>query len=286
MKKERLVWSCAGRRLSCTTRPWVMGVLNVTPDSFSDAGEFFDKKKAYGRAVAMAREGADIIDVGGESTRPGARPVHWKEEQKRVIPVIKALARQKNVLISCDTSKYEVAAAAIEAGAHIINDVTALQADPRIARECAQARTGIVLMHMRKNPLLMQRNPRYRDVIKEIRDFLAQRIDFARSRGIHFSQIAIDPGIGFGKTVTHNLAIINGLGEFARLGRPIVLGMSRKSFIGAILGEKDPRARVTGSIVAAVYAARKGANVLRVHDVAATRGALRISEALYNEKVR
>jgi len=263
-----------------------MGVLNVTPDSFSDAGEFFDKKKAYGRAVAMAREGADIIDVGGESTRPGARPVHWKEEQKRVIPVIKALARQKNVLISCDTSKYEVAAAAIEAGAHIINDVTALQADPRIARECAQARTGIVLMHMRKNTLLMQRNPPYRDVIKEIRDFLAQRIDFARSRGIHFSQIAIDPGIGFGKTVTHNLAIINGLGEFARLGRPIVLGMSRKSFIGAILGEKDPRARVTGSIVAAVYAARKGANVLRVHDVAATRGALRISEALYNEKVR
>ncbi len=262
-----------------------MGIVNVTPDSFSDAGECMRAKDAIARAQLMITQGADIIDIGGESTRPGAAPVSWREELKRILPVVKALKKNARALVSCDTSKFEVACEALAQGADIINDVTALRGDTRIARECARAGAGVILMHMRGAPATMQRYPRYKEVTREITQFLRQRIRYALEEGVLFSSIAVDPGIGFGKTLAHNIEIIHNAKRLHLLRRPVLLGMSRKSFIGALV-DKKPKERLSGSIAACVYAMQQGVDIVRVHDVAETRDALRVAEALITQKVR
>ena len=265
--------------------PQLMGIVNVTPDSFSDCGEYLDPERAIAHCRELLAEGAEILDIGGESTRPGAAAVGADEESGRVLPVIAGLAaeRARGARISIDTSKAEVAAAAIEAGATIVNDVTAL-ADPAMAPLCAAASeparpVELVLMHMQGTPRTMQADPVYDDVVSDVRDFLTNRIERALAAGIVEERIWIDPGIGFGKTLEHNLELLRRLGELRSLGRPIVLCTSLKSFIGKLTG-REVGERLGGSIATAVLGARAGAEVLRVHDVAATRDALRVAEAV------
>jgi dihydropteroate synthase len=255
----------------------VMGIVNVTPDSFSDGGRYLapDAAIAHGRELLAA--GADLLDVGGESTRPGAAAVAASEEKSRVLPVIEALAAD-GARVSVDTSKPEVAEAALEAGAEIVNDVTAL-GDPAMAAVCAKARCGVVLMHMKGTPRTMQDDPTYDDVVAEVREFLAGRLEVAVAAGVDRERIWVDPGIGFGKTVEHNLELIARLELIAGLGRPVVVGASRKRFIGVITG-RPVGERVGGSIAAGVVAAAAGAAVLRVHDVAATVEALRVADPI------
>jgi dihydropteroate synthase len=266
-----------------TARTLVMGILNVTPDSFSDGGDFADAERAVAHARAMVADGADMIDVGGESTRPGSAPVSEGEELRRVLPVVEQL---RGVTISVDTTKAVIAERALAAGARIVNDISALRFDARMVEVVRDAGVGVVLMHMQGAPGTMQVEPRYDDVVAEVRDFLAERIAFAESRGIKKSQIAVDPGIGFGKTVAHNVALLSRLEVFASLGCPIVVGASRKSFIGKILAaagtqpEHGPKDRLAGSVAVAAWAAARGAGVLRVHDVAETVGAVRVIEAV------
>ena len=267
--------------------PQLMGIVNVTPDSFSDGGEYLDPEVAIAHGRELVAEGAQILDIGGESTRPGAAEVGAAEERARVLPVIAGLAAGERggapARISIDTSKAEVAAAAIEAGATIVNDVTAL-ADPEMAPLCAAAAEPkrpieLVLMHMQGTPRTMQEDPVYDDVVTDVRDFLAARIERALAAGVAEERIWIDPGIGFGKTLEHNLELLRRLGELRSLGRPIVLGTSRKSFIGKITG-REVGERLGGSIASAVLGVRAGAEVLRVHDVAATRDALAVAAAV------
>ncbi len=245
----------------------IMGVLNVTPDSFSDGGKYFDKRKAVLRAVRMAGEGAGIIDVGGESTRPGARDISAREEISRVIPVIEILSRKLDIPISIDTRKAEVARLAIEAGAKIINDVSGLKYDPDMAKVAAKSGAELIVMHMKGSPRDMQSSPRYKNLISEIKSALGESIEIALTAGVDKNKIIIDPGIGFGKTTSHNLEILNRLGEFKALGAPICIGVSRKSFIGKILGLDKTESRFAGTIAACVAAIMKGADILRVHDV-------------------
>jgi dihydropteroate synthase len=259
-----------------TTRTLVMGILNVTPDSFSDGGAFADAGRAVAHAQAMAAAGADIIDIGGESTRPGAAPASAEEEIRRVAPVIEQLC---GLTISVDTTKATVAERALAAGARIVNDISALRFDARMAEVVRDAGAGLVLMHMQGTPRTMQVEPRYGDVVAEVRDFLVERIAFAESRGIKKTQIAIDPGIGFGKTVEHNLALLAHLETFGGLGCPVLVGASRKSFIGNILS-REPQERLAGSVAVAVWAVTHGARIVRVHDVAETVDAVRMAEAI------
>ncbi|MFA5085757.1 MAG: dihydropteroate synthase [Candidatus Omnitrophota bacterium] len=268
------------RRLPYSDRTYVMGVLNVTPDSFYDKGRFFDLKKAVKRALDIEREGADIIDVGGESTRPGASDVGVDEELKRVVPVIRAISKRIKAAISVDTRKSEVAEAALKAGASIVNDVSALRDDPCMAGVVAKYRAGIILMHMKGSPRDMQIDPIYIDVVKDIIKSLKVSINLAKRAGIKDDKIIIDPGIGFGKTVGHNLEILRALECFKKIGYPLCIGTSRKSFIGKILGSKDPEDRLAGSLTTAVIAAVNGANIIRVHDVRLTRQALRITDSI------
>jgi len=254
----------------------IMGIVNVTPDSFSDGGLYLDPEAAIAHGRELVAEGADILDVGGESTRPGAAEVGAAEEIRRVVPVIEAL-RSDGATVSVDTSKAEVAAAAIDAGATIVNDVTAL-ADPSMAPLCAERGVELVLMHMQGTPRTMQENPTYDEVVADVRDFLAARIESAVSAGVAEERIWIDPGIGFGKTVEHNLELIKRLGELRALGRPILLGASRKSFLGKITGS-EVGDRIGGSLAAALIGVQAGADAVRVHDVAATRDALAVLEA-------
>ncbi len=256
----------------------VMGVVNVTPDSFSDGGEFLDPARAVEHAAELVREGADVLDIGGESTRPGAAAVSAEEECDRVVPVLDGLVGV-GVPISIDTSKAEVAEAALDAGASWVNDVTALRADPALGPLCADRGCEVVLMHMLGDPRTMQDDPRYGDVVDDVRSFLADRIEVAVSAGIAEERIWVDPGIGFGKTVEHNLELLRRLGELRSLGRPILVGASRKSFIGKISG-REPGERVGGTIATTVVAAAGGADAIRVHDVRATRDALRVKEAI------
>lgn len=260
--------------------PRLMGVLNVTPDSFSDGGRFERPEDALARAVDMAAEGATVIDVGGESTRPGAAPVDAEEESRRVAPVVAAIARRlPGVWISVDTSKALVARRCLEAGAHVINDVTAL-GDPDMPAVLRDFGAPAVLMHMKGDPRTMQANPAYTDVVAEIRAFFEARLAFAESRGLSRRGFVLDPGLGFGKTTEHNLAILRGLDAFKTLGRPLLVGASRKSFIGRALGSEDrplpPSERGEGSLAVHLWAATRGVDVLRVHDVAATARALRL----------
>jgi dihydropteroate synthase len=272
-----LVLRCASGPLECT-RPVVMGVLNLTPDSFSDGGEYLDPQAALERALALAAQGAALIDLGGESTRPGAEPVPLDEELRRVIALVGRLRPLTRALISIDTSKPEVMRAAAAAGADLINDVYALRAPGALAA-LAESNCAVCLMHMRGEPRTMQQSPQYADVIGEVRTFLERRIEACRAAGIDEARIAIDPGFGFGKTLEHNLTLLRRLEQIRVAGRPILVGLSRKSMIGALTGKGTPE-RVHGSVAAALLAAQNGANILRVHDVAATVDALQVLAAV------
>jgi dihydropteroate synthase len=260
-------------------RPWtVMGVVNVTPDSFSDGGLFLDADRAVAHGAELHAEGAAILDVGGESTRPGAAPVEEDEELRRVVPVIAGLsAAVPDARISIDTSKLAVARAALEAGASYVNDITAFRAEPQVAELVAQAGCDCCLMHMQGEPRTMQDDPRYDDVVSEVAAFLDERARFATDQGIAPERIAVDPGIGFGKTLEHNLELLHRLDEIAALGFPVVVGISRKSFLGRLTGRERPADRVAAGLAANVIAYERGASVFRVHDVAPTVDALRVA---------
>jgi dihydropteroate synthase len=256
----------------------LMGVVNVTPDSFSDGGLYLDPEAAVAHGRALAEAGAEILDVGGESTRPGAEPVGEAEELARVVPVIEGLAGG-GAQISIDTSKAAVAAAALEAGAEIVNDVTALRGDPEMAPLCAGRGATVVLMHMLGEPRTMQEDPRYEDVVVDVKGFLAERLEAAMAAGVDEHRVWLDPGIGFGKTGAHNMELLRRLGELRELGRPLVVGTSRKSFIGKVDGSPADQ-RLGGTIASSVLAAAEGADVLRVHDVAEMRQALTVAAAV------
>jgi dihydropteroate synthase len=255
----------------------IMGVLNVTPDSFSDGGEWFSFEDAVVHGRAMAAQGAAILDVGGESTRPGADPVSQDEEMRRVVPVVEALGGAAQ--ISVDTSKAAVARAALDAGATYVNDVTAFRADPAIAGLVAERGCECCLMHMLGEPRTMQDDPRYDDVVDDIKAFLSERVAFAVGEGIAEDRIAVDPGIGFGKTIDHNLELLRRLDEIAALGFEVVIGTSRKSFLGRLTGRDDPHDRVAATLATTVLAFERGATVFRVHDVAETADALKVAAA-------
>ncbi len=257
-----------------------MGVLNVTPDSFSDGGTFLDKDRAIAHGLNMARDGADVIDVGGESTRPGAKDVSVQEELDRVIPVIEAIRRKASIPVSIDTRKAEVAEAAIKVGAEIVNDVSGLRYDPGMADVAAKHDATLIVMHMKGTPQDMQKAPRYNDLIDEIKASLQESIGLAKRAGAAEDNIIIDPGIGFGKTVEHNLEILNRLGEFKALGRPICIGTSRKSFIGKMLGREDAESMLLGTIATCVIAIMNGARIIRVHDVSRAREAALIADSV------
>jgi dihydropteroate synthase len=259
--------------------PCVMGVLNVTPDSFSDGGLFVHPEAALRQGIAMAGDGAAIVDVGGESTRPGSDPVSVEQEAGRVVPIVEALHGKVAARISVDTSKAEVARRALAAGATIVNDVTALRADPGMAGVAADAGCPVCLMHMLGAPKTMQDDPRYDDVVGEVLRFLEERLSFAVSQGVREEQVLLDPGIGFGKTLEHNLLLLRHLDRFVALGRPVVLGTSRKRFLGAIL-DAEPQDRLFGTVATTVMGALAGAAVFRVHDVRPNVEALRVTEAV------
>src|SRR5918911_3772530 len=259
--------------------PVLMGILNVTPDSFSDGGEFFDPARAVARAQTMLDEGAQIVDVGGESTRPGSNPVSPKEELRRVLPVIQGiLAVRPEAVVSIDTYRASTAGAALDVGTRLINDVTAL-GDPRMADLVAERGCPVVLMHMLGEPKTMQKNPRYEDVVGEVRDFLGRRAERAVRAGVDEENIVLDPGIGFGKTVEHNLALLNRLDVLVELGFPVLVGASRKSFLGKISGG-GPKDRLFGTIATSVVAYERGATLFRVHDVRANKEALAVAAAI------
>jgi len=261
-------------------RPRIMGIVNVTPDSFSDGGLLGSSEVAIAHALKLAAEGADILDIGGESTRPGAEAITVEEELRRVIPVIEGLAGKTTALISIDTRKAEVMRRALAAGAHIINDVAALTYEPACMEVASASGAPVVLMHAQGDPHTMQKAPRYDDCLLDVYDWLAARIDACVAAGIDRGRMIVDPGIGFGKTLAHNLELLAGLSIFHGLGVPILLGASRKSFIGALTGEKVASARVAGSLAAALQGVAQGVQILRVHDVAETRQALTVWEAM------
>jgi dihydropteroate synthase len=259
-------------------KPKLMGVVNVTPDSFSDGGLYLDPEAAISHGEDLAWAGATILDVGGESTRPGAEAVSEAEELRRVVPVVEGLAGL-DAEISVDTSKAAVAAAALDAGAAIVNDVTALRGDGEMGGLCADRGATVVLMHMLDSPRTMQENPVYEDVVDEVKSFLAERVEAAVAAGVAEERIWLDPGIGFGKTAAHNLELLRRLGELRELGRPLVIGASRKSFIGRVDGS-DASERLGGTIASSVLAAAEGAAVLRVHDVAEVGQAMAVAAAI------
>jgi dihydropteroate synthase len=266
-------------RVEMRGRTALMGVLNVTPDSFSDGGKYLDPEKAVAHGVRLAEEGADVIDVGGESTRPGARQIPVEEESQRVIPVIRGLRRVLSIPISIDTCKAEMARRALDEGADIINDVSALRMDPAMVSLAAAERVPVVLMHMQGTPETMQKAPRYGNVVQEVEEFLRSRLQFALENGLDPSRILVDPGIGFGKDLDHNLTLLRSLPALASLGQPLLVGVSRKAFIGKLLGV-DPEERVEGSLAAAVMAVAGGAHMIRAHDVKESSRALRIADAV------
>jgi dihydropteroate synthase len=274
------LWKIAGRTVDLSEHAVIMGVLNVTPDSFSDGGEFFTAGKAIEQGKRMAAEGAQIIDVGGESTRPGAEAVSAEEELARVVPVIAQLRETVSAMISIDTSKADVARAALEAGASIINDVTGGRSDPRMMPLVAESGAGFILMHMQGTPRTMQAAPHYEDVVSEVANFFRQQYARALECGIDSMAIAFDPGIGFGKTVGHNLSLLANLARLRMEERPIVVGVSRKSSLGKMIGSDAMSDRLAPTIAFTAMLRERGANVLRVHDVKENVAALRATEAL------
>jgi dihydropteroate synthase len=259
----------------------VMGVVNVTPDSFSDGGRFLDPERAIAHARDLVAAGADLLDIGGESTRPGAEPVTAAEELERVLPVIEALATDGRVPVSVDTSKADVAAAALRAGARVVNDVTAGRGDPELLEVVAAADAGLVVMHMQGEPRTMQHHPHYDDVVGEVGAFLAARLDVARAAGIRDDALLADPGIGFGKTVAHNLELLARLDSTARaLSVPVVIGASRKGFLGRITGATEPADRDDATLATSVWSFTNGARVVRVHDVASSARVVRLLDVM------
>lgn len=268
------VWEVRGRIIASNARPRVMGILNVTPDSFSDGGQFYDPESAIARGLGLIDEGADILDIGGESSRPGASPVSAEEEIRRVIPVIERLAAESSIPISVDTTKPEVARRALAAGATIVNDIGGLR-DPAMLDVLAASDAGVVIMHMAGTPPTMQANPTYRDVVAEVREYLAAQIELAERRGISRKRVALDPGIGFGKTSEHNWNLLRHLGRFLDLGCVVLVGTSRKSLLGRLTG-RSVDCRLAASVVSSIAAIHLGASVVRVHDVAAMIDAIRV----------
>jgi dihydropteroate synthase len=258
-----------------------MGIVNVTPDSFSDGGAFLDAERAVAHALALVAQGADILDVGGESTRPGARPVSAAEEAARVLPVIEGIRRACDCCISVDTSKAEVAALAIQAGADMINDISGLTFDPRMPSVAAEADVGLVVMHIRGEPRTMQDDPRYEQLFEEVRGALAAAVARAEAAGLARERVWIDPGIGFGKALGHNLELMRRTRDLEEaVGRPVLVGPSRKSFIGQVLDQPDPSQRLMGTAAAVASAVHHGARCVRVHDVAAMRDVVRVTRAI------
>ena len=276
-------WEACGRAIVAGGVPKVMGIVNVTPDSFSDGGMAGTLEGAVAYALRLIAEGADLLDLGGESSRPGAEPVPLDEELRRVIPVVEALRTLVTVPISVDTTKAEVARQALRAGASIVNDIRGLDGDPELSRLVAEAGAGVVLMHMAGTPQTMQVDPRYDDVVREVRDDLARRIERAEASGIPRDRIAIDPGVGFGKTLAHNLELLRNLDRFANLGCALLVGTSRKGFLGTLTG-RPVGGRATASVVSSLAAVARGANVVRVHDVGPMVDAIKVWTALHGLK--
>lgn len=268
-----------GQTISFGDRPLLMGIVNVTPDSFFDGGRFLDPQAAVAHAWRLVEEGADLLDIGAESTRPASVPVEETEERRRLIPVVTAVAKAVSVPISVDTSKAVVAKAAIDAGAVMVNDVTALRGDPAMVDAIVVSGVGVVLMHMQGTPQTMQKAPQYHDVVEEVEDFLAERVRFALERGIAKNQIMLDPGIGFGKTLAHNLDLLAQLRTFTKLGFPLLVGPSRKGFIGELV-EQSVQDRAWGTAGAIALAVEQGAHVLRVHDVAGMKDVVKVAAAI------
>jgi dihydropteroate synthase len=276
-----ILWRIANRAIDLSQHSFIMGVLNVTPDSFSDAGAFFTTDKAVEHGARMMAEGAQIIDVGGESTRPGAAPIAAEEELERVVPVIVKLREMNNeALISIDTTKAAIARRALEAGASIINDVSGGRADPEMMKLAAEKKAAFIIMHMQGTPRTMQSDPHYADVVTEVADFFRQQYARALECGIDSMAIAFDPGIGFGKTVAHNLALLAHLSRLRTNDRPIVVGVSRKSSLGQMIGSTEMSDRLAPTIAFTAMLRERGANVLRVHDVKENVAALRVAERL------
>ncbi|MEX1044656.1 MAG: dihydropteroate synthase [Chthoniobacterales bacterium] len=275
-----MIWRTSRRTFDLTDRGVIMGVINVTPDSFSDGGSFDDADSAVAYGLRLVAEGAEILDIGGESTRPGAAPVPADEEKRRVLPVIEKLAGRTSAALSIDTSKAEVARAAVAAGAEIINDVTALRGDAAMAGVAVESGCGVVLMHMRGTPRTMQQDPHYDNVVREVVEFLRGRLAAARAAGLAADRLAVDPGIGFGKTVEHNLRLIASLGDFAPLGVPVVLGVSRKSFLATAAGCPEVSDRDAPTAALTSLGRELGARIFRVHAARANAEALRMTEAI------
>ena len=266
MDAQTLRWHVGSRVLECGPRTLVMGILNVTPDSFSDGGRFLDHEAAVAHGIRMAEEGADILDVGGESTRPGSDPVSVEEELERVVPVVKRLTAETEAPISIDTRKHEVAAAALDAGAVIVNDVSAGR-DPELLEAVREWGAGLVLMHMLGEPKTMQVEPHYEDVVDEVRAYLRARVEAATAAGIDRDRLCVDPGLGFGKSYRDDLVLMRDVDAFLDLGLPVLVGPSRKSFIGTALGDLPVEQRLEGTAGAVAWMAGRGAHIVRVHDV-------------------
>lgn len=273
-------WLIHSQALDLSKRGLVMGIVNVTPDSFSDGGQYFDEQRAIDHGLELAAEGAAILDVGGESTRPGASPVSVEEELRRVLPVIRGLRAQTKTLISVDTFKAEVAEQALAAGADIINDVSGLLHDPRMAEVAGASSCGLVLMHMKGEPRTMQKNPEYTDVVAEVASFFDQRLTVLAEAGIDPARVVLDPGLGFGKKLEHNLALLRSLSQLGVQDRPLLVGISRKSMIGAVLGNPEMAARTWPTVAVTAYAREHGAHIVRVHDVKPNVDAMRMAEAI------
>jgi dihydropteroate synthase len=274
------LWQTRRRTLDLARHGAIMGVLNVTPDSFSDGGRFVDPELACAHALRLADEGADIIDVGGESTRPGAEPVSEAGELARVVPVIERIRARSDILISVDTSKARIAEAAINAGADIVNDITALAGDPDMPRVVRDSGAGVVLMHMRGTPQTMQLDPRYGDVVGEVRDFLRKRFEAAVACGIDPMRMALDPGIGFGKTPAHNRQLLRHCSEFSLGGRPVLIGVSRKAFLGGLVASQDIADRHWPGVALTSLCRELGARIFRIHEPRPHREALRMTESI------
>lgn len=274
----KITWS--NFSLDFYKKTYIMGILNVTPDSFSDGGLYFDEKKAIEHALRLVDDGADILDIGGESTRPGSEPVSVEEEIRRTIPIIRAISKEIKVPISIDTYKAEVARHALDAGASIVNDISGLRFDPDMPKVVSEYHVPVIIMHIKGRPKDMQQNPVYEALIPEIMDYLRISIRLASKFGIPEDRIIIDPGIGFGKTFEHNLEIIKNLKEFTLLGRPVAVGVSRKAFIGKILGDVPPLERLEGTAAAVAISIFNGANIVRVHDVKEMARVAKVADAI------
>ncbi|MGQ9508631.1 MAG: dihydropteroate synthase [Thermodesulfobacteriota bacterium] len=279
LSRTQFILRCRKKTFLLGKRTLLMGVLNVTPDSFSDGGLFFDKEKAIEHGLKMAEEGADLIDIGGESTRPGSKPLEIEEELRRVIPVIESLAKRIDIPISIDTYKSKVAQAAIESGAEIINDISGLHFDPDLAKVASKEDVPLILMHIRGTPETMQKDVYYESLFSEILQYLRAGIEWAEASGVDPEKIIIDPGIGFGKTLEHNLLLIKNLSEFRIFGKPILLGTSRKSFIGKIL-DAEPQDRLEGTLASTIVGILNGAHIVRCHDVLQTKKAIAVADAI------